>query len=74
MTVDKTEIKPHPNGVDWYMVSFISWKNSIGQTRTEMLMSSDALRQMRREIDKFISPPPRPEDLIGFTQENKSDE
>lgn len=74
MTVDKTEIKPHPNGKDWYLVSFLSWKNSIGQTRTEMLMSSDALRQMRREIAKFLPPEAKPEEIPPFLQEKKRDE
>lgn len=68
MTVAKVTIEPHEEHPEWFRMTIESWRNSIGQTKIELLVSKDSLRQMRREIEK-IAPPPNPDDLLPFMRE-----
>lgn len=54
MTVSNVTIQPIENLIGWYKVTFISWKNSIGETKTEMLFSEETLRMIRLQITQQI--------------------
>lgn len=55
MTVSDVTIRPHESLNNWFYVTLISRKNSIGQTTIELLVSEETLRMMRLVADKALT-------------------
>lgn len=55
MTVAKISIEKHEKGVGWYRVTITALPNFIGETKIEMLLREETLRQFRQRIDRALS-------------------
>lgn len=64
MTVSSVRIERLESLKDWYKLTFVSRKNGIGETSTEMLLSEETLRMMRNQINNTIGEQ-KPFDLFG---------
>jgi len=54
MTVSGTNIAPHDKHENWFVLKLISRKDSIGESRSENLISEEALRMLRLQIDNAL--------------------
>lgn len=54
MTVSQTKIEPHENHENWFVLELVSRKDPIGSSRSENLISEEALRMLRLQIDKAL--------------------
>lgn len=70
MTIAKVTIVPHSKHPQWFLMTIESWKNSIGQTKFEMLVTQDTLRMMNREIAKNLPPPLQAHERLPFLNED----
>lgn len=55
MTVSNVTIEKHDKGVGWYKLTIVSLKNFIGETKVEMLLREETLRQLRYHVDQALS-------------------
>lgn len=63
MTVGNVQIDKHDKGVGWYLLTITSLPDFVGQTKTEMLIREEFLRQLRNEADRALADKPRPNTL-----------
>lgn len=54
MTIANVTIRPHETLNNWFYVTLTSRKNSIGETKIELLVSEETLRMMRLVADKAL--------------------
>jgi hypothetical protein len=54
MTVSSVTVKPIENLKNWYKLTFVSRKDGIGETTTEMLVSGETLRMIRLQINQTL--------------------
>ncbi len=54
MTVSSVTVKPMENLKNWYKLIFVSRRDGIGETTTEMLVSEETLRMMKLKIDETM--------------------
>lgn len=70
MTVDTVTITPHEEHPQWFRLTIKSWKNSIGGTSIEMLVTQDTLRALSREIGNHLPQQLQPTDRLPFITED----
>lgn len=71
MTVSNVRVEALKDLKNWYRLIFVSRKDGIGETTTEMLISEEILRQLRREADKLLPPLPKNDEIVPFMREDK---
>lgn len=75
MTVSHVTIEALKDLTAWYRLTFVSQKNGVGHTKTEFLLSEEALRMIRNQINQAIGEPPDysnlPENLKNFMEDRK---
>lgn len=73
MTINKLDIEELKDLKGWFKLTFKSYKNHVGDTSIEMLVSEEALRMMRHQIGKALGEKPDysdfPENLRNFMED-----
>lgn len=54
MTVSTVTIEPIVDLKNWYKLTFVSRRDGIGESKVEMLVSEESLRQISRLVDKTL--------------------
>lgn len=70
MTAAEIEIEKHETGAGWFKVTIRSLKNFVGQTKIEMLLREETLREFRGEIDRALSENPKPKSIQALMKED----
>jgi hypothetical protein len=70
MTGYRVSIEKHDKGRGWYRVTITSLQNFIGETRFELLVRYEFLRQFRSQIDQALSGNPKPNPIEFLKKED----
>lgn len=71
MTVSSLTIEPIKDLKNWYRLTFTSRKDGIGETKTELLISEEILRKIRKEADKLLPPLQTNDEIMPFMGKDK---
>jgi hypothetical protein len=63
MNVSSVKIEKADKGTGWFRMTITSLQGHAGETKIEMLLREETLRQFRNEADRAISNKPRPNTL-----------